>query len=58
MPFEKLAPDLTKLQDSWDAWEKGEETPGRVLANLKIAGFAELLRQLTASDWRATPDTA
>lgn len=58
MPFEKPAPDLVKLQDFWEAWEKGEETPGRVLANLKIAGLPELLRQLAACDWRATPDAA
>ncbi len=27
-------------------WERGDQTPGRVMANLKTAGMPELLRQL------------
>ncbi len=27
-------------------WERGEETPGRVMANLKTGGLRELLEQL------------
>ena len=37
MAFERPAPDLNKLLTAWEAWEKGEEMPGRVLANLKTA---------------------
>lgn len=51
MAFERPAPDLNKLISSWEAWEKGEELPGKVLANLKTAGLAEVLEQLKASGW-------
>jgi hypothetical protein len=30
-------------------WEKGEETPGRVIANLKTSGMRELLEALAAA---------
>ena len=44
--MDKPTPDPAKLLDYWMQWERGEETPGRVLANLKTAGMAELLRSL------------
>jgi hypothetical protein len=53
--FEPPAPDLAKLQGYWDEWERGDETPGRVLANLKTAGLRQLLQQLTDSGWQPTP---
>ena len=34
MSFEPPAPDLAKLQQAWAKWERGEETPGRVIADL------------------------
>lgn len=40
------APDPEKLLAAWMEWESGEETPGRVMANLKTAGMPDLLRQL------------
>ena len=46
MAFDRPAPDLTKLLTAWEQWEKGEEMPGKVLANLKTAGLAEILREL------------
>ncbi|MDA3012888.1 MAG: hypothetical protein O2801_10150 [Actinomycetota bacterium] len=49
--FERPAPDLTKILTAWEEWEKGEETPGRVLTNMKTAGLAEVLRELTESGW-------
>ena len=49
--FERPAPDLTKILSAWEEWEKGEETPGRVLTNMKTAGLAEVLRELTESGW-------
>ena len=49
--FERPAPDLTKILTAWEDWEKGEETPGRVLTNMKTAGLAEVLRELTESGW-------
>lgn len=54
MAFERPAPDISKLISAWEAWEKGEELPGRVLANLKTAGLAEILEELKASGWTPT----
>ena len=54
MAFERPAPDLTKLITAWDAFEKGEEMPGRVLANLKTAGLAEILAELKSYGWTPT----
>ena len=39
-------PDPQKLLAYWMEWEKGEVTPGRVLANLKTAGMRDVLEQL------------
>jgi hypothetical protein len=49
--FERPAPDLAKLISAWEEWERGEQTPGRVLANLKTAGLGEVLAQLAESGW-------
>jgi hypothetical protein len=54
MSFEIPAPDLAKLLGHWEEWERGDETPGRVLANLKTAGMPGLLRQLIESGWQPT----
>ena len=39
-------PDPAKLLSSWMEWERGESTPGRVMADLKHGGLPELLRSL------------
>ena len=49
--FEPPAPDLAQLQADWDAWETGDETPGRVLANLKTHGMRAVLAELIESGW-------
>jgi len=41
-------PDPTKLLQSWMEWERGEVTPGRVMANLKTGGMRQLLEGLAA----------
>jgi hypothetical protein len=51
MSFERPAPDLNKLLTAWQEWEAGEQLPGKVLANLKTAGLAEVLAELSASGW-------
>lgn len=51
MTFERPAPDLSKLLTAWQEWEAGEQAPGKVLANLKTAGLAEVLAELAASGW-------
>ena len=46
--------DPSKLLSQWMAWEKGEETPGRVMANLKTSGMRELLEALATAHAEAT----
>ena len=36
-------PDPEKLLLSWMQWERGELTPGRVMADLKKGGLRDLL---------------
>ncbi|MFM9112568.1 MAG: hypothetical protein ACKOQZ_09380, partial [Actinomycetota bacterium] len=52
MSFVKPAMDLEKMKAAWEAWERGEEQPGKTLANLKTAGLDDLLAQLVASGWK------
>jgi len=40
--------DPTKLLASWMEWEKGETTPGRVMADLKTGGLREVLEHLVS----------
>jgi hypothetical protein len=42
------APDANKLLASWMEWERGDVTPGRVMANLKTGGLRELLESLSS----------
>jgi hypothetical protein len=51
MQFERPAPDINKLIAAWQSFERGEETPGKVLANLKTAGLADVLAELDATGW-------
>ena len=52
--FERPAPDLAKILAAWEEWERGEENPGKVLTNMKTAGLAEVLRELSDSGWKPT----
>jgi len=54
MSFERPVPDLNKLLAAWEEFERGEQQPGRVLANLKTAGLAEVLAELVATGWSPT----
>ena len=45
-PIEMPAPDPDKLLASWMEWERGESTPGRVMADLKTGGMPQLLAAL------------
>jgi hypothetical protein len=51
MSFDRPAPDLNKMITAWESWERGEEQPGKVLAQLKTAGLADVLRELRDSGW-------
>ena len=53
MAFEAPSPDPAKLLTAWEEWERGEQTPGRVLANLKTAGLDVVLRRLAETGWSA-----
>jgi hypothetical protein len=47
--MEKPPPDPRKILAYWDEWERGDTTPGRVMANIKTAGLPELLAQLAGA---------
>ena len=51
MSFERPAPDISKLIAAWEEFERGEQQPGKVLANLKTAGLPEVLNELAESGW-------
>lgn len=53
---ERPPPDPTKLLAYWMEWERGDQTPGRVLANLKTAGMRELLEGLAAASVPTGPE--
>lgn len=56
MSFEQPPPDLSKIVAAWEEFENGEETPGRVLADMKTAGLDAVLAELVESGW--TPSSA
>ena len=58
MAFEQPAPDLQKILAAWEEWENGEETPGRVLADMKTAGLDAVLAELVESGWTPSGATA
>ena len=51
MTFEQPAPDLAKIIAALEEWEKGDETRGPTLANMKTAGLPQVLAQLAAEGW-------
>ena len=53
--FSRPPADVAKLLAHWMEWERGEESPGRVLGNLKTAGMKELLESLAAPDPAPSP---
>lgn len=44
--MDRPPPDPVKLLAIWMEWEKGDTTPGRVMADLKTAGMREVLEHL------------
>lgn len=51
MTFEQPAPDLSKIIAAWEEFEAGEQSPGRVLANMKTAGLPRVLAELAEQGW-------
>ena len=43
MSMDRPPPDPEKLLAAWMQWERGEATPGRVIADLQKRGLRELL---------------
>jgi len=48
-------PDPERLLAWWMEWERGETTPGRVMANLKTGGLRDLLEALIAQKNESQP---
>ena len=48
-PQDVPPPDPSKLLASWMEWERGDETPGQTLANLKKGGLRQLLESTIAA---------
>jgi hypothetical protein len=46
-------PEPDKLLSDWMEWERGDEPPGRVIANLKTHGIREVLEALVEQGWVA-----
>ena len=57
MGFDVPPPDLAKLIAAWEEWERGEDTPGKVLSRLKTAGLPAVLQQLQESGWTPSATT-
>jgi hypothetical protein len=51
-------PDPSKLLQAWMEWERGEVTPGRVMANLKTGGLRQLLEGLVVERQGASASQA
>ncbi len=47
--MDRPPPDPVKLLSAWMEWEKGESTPGRVMADMKTAGLRDVLEDLAAA---------
>jgi len=41
--MDRPPPEPAKLLNQWDAWERGDELPGRTMANLKTGEARDLL---------------
>jgi hypothetical protein len=56
--MDRPPPNPAKLLDIWMEWERGEATPGRVLADLKIGGLRDILEQLASTPEDHEPEAA
>lgn len=44
--MDKPPPDPERILEHWMEWERGDETPGQVMANLKKDGLPDLLEAI------------
>ena len=56
--MELPVPDPEKLLALWMEWETGENTPGRVMANLKTGGLPDLLEAIIAAKTETSGSSA
>jgi hypothetical protein len=47
--MERPPADPAKLLEAWMEWERGEATPGRVMATLKTGGLRDILEELASA---------
>jgi hypothetical protein len=47
--MDRPPPDPAKLLEAWMEWERGDVTPGRVMATLKTGGLRHLLETAVAT---------
>jgi hypothetical protein len=48
--MDRPPPDPAKLLEAWMEWERGDVTPGRVMATLKTGGLRDLLETAVAEE--------
>lgn len=51
--FERPGTDLAKIVQAWQEWERGEESPGKAMTNMKKAGLDQLLNELQEVGWQS-----
>ena len=44
--MQKPKPNLQKVAELWDTWEKGKADPNQLLSQLKMHGLPEILKEL------------
>tara|TARA_Y100000004_G_scaffold136135_1_gene154138 strand:+ start:494 stop:682 length:189 start_codon:yes stop_codon:yes gene_type:complete len=54
--MQKPKPNLEKVAELWNTWEKGEANPGQLLSQLKINGLPEILKELVEQKELAEQD--
>lgn len=54
--MERPPVDPAKLLASWMEWERGESSPGRIMADLKTGGLRDLLEQAVTERAAARTD--
>jgi hypothetical protein len=56
--MDRPPPDPAKLLEAWMEWERGDVTPGRVMATLKTGGLRDLLEAAVAEAHAQAPAAA
>lgn len=54
--MQKPKPNLHKVAELWDTWEKGKADPDQLLSQLKLHGLPEILKELVEQKELAEQD--